>query len=90
MDQGSERCRVKSPIIIEGPPADWKAHEKASSHVVDDEGNVNWGSAMCADPGVKKCPGCGLFMWNEGWLVQCPDCEHVFETGNRPKKVSKQ
>ena len=67
---------MKHPIILEGKGFDWDKGQKASEHVMDDEGNVNWYAAFSADPGVMKCPKCGVYLWNEGTKVRCPDCGH--------------
>jgi len=71
---------MKHPIILKGPPADWDAHAAAQERVVDPGGEVNWWSAHAADPGCIKCPGCGVFLWAEGFEVRCPDCGHEWET----------
>jgi len=44
-------------------------------------GEPNWGALMRADPGLKKCPGCGCFCWNEGAVLECPDCKTQFGDG---------
>jgi hypothetical protein len=82
---------MKSPIILEGRPFDWEFGNEASKHILnedealtaevhEEEAPINWGAAMCADPGVMKCPGCGAFLWNEGDRVRCPDCGHEWRT----------
>lgn len=71
---------MKHPIIIDGPAFDWEEGERNGAQAVDDDGNVNWGAAMCADPGVMKCPGCAEYLWAEGWTAKCPDCGHEWRT----------
>lgn len=78
---------MKSPIIIEGHPADWEAHGRAADRVQNPGGGVNWGAAMLADPGVMSCPACGEHMWCEGLRVRCPYCAHEFDT--RLKRTAK-
>lgn len=72
---------IKDPIILEGPGFDWERGEEVSKHVINSEGNVNWKAASMADPGVMKCPSCGIYLWWEGDKVKCPDCGHIW----RPK-----
>jgi uncharacterized Zn finger protein (UPF0148 family) len=67
---------MKSPIILEGESFDWKAGQKAASHVINNNGSINWTAAMLADPGVMSCPSCGIHLWWEGKRVRCPDCGH--------------
>ena len=74
---------IKNPIILEGPAFDWEAGKRHSANAVDSDGNVNWHSAMFADPGIMKCEKCGVYLWQEGYKVRCPDCGHEFETRNR-------
>jgi|ERR1700677_2129501 len=50
-------------------------------YIANDDGSINWGVAMRADPGVKKCPGCGGFFWNEASVMECPDCATTFGDG---------
>jgi len=71
---------MKSPIILKGKAFDWEAAAPKASNAVDDKGEVNWRNAMAADPGVMKCPNCGIFLWREGELVECPDCGEQFST----------
>lgn len=68
------------PIILEGKGFDWEAGNRAQEKVAEaaEEGEVNWGAAMLADPGVMKCPGCGVYLDREGKKVECPDCGHVW------------
>ena len=70
---------MKSPIILEGEPFDWEYASVAASHVVDEDGHVNWRAAMAADPGVMRCPGCEEWLWKEGRQVRCPDCGEEFD-----------
>ncbi len=70
---------MKSPIILEGVPFPWNEPNPYGA-VVNDAGKVNWAAAASADPGVMKCPGCGVYLWNEGIQVRCPDCLHEFIT----------
>lgn len=73
---------MKSPIILEGKAFPWNEPNPAGE-VVDANGEVNWMAAAFADPGCLKCPGCGVFLWNEGLRVRCPDCGAEFDTHNR-------
>ena len=74
--------QVKHPIIITGAAFDWEAGSQCASDAVDNDGNINWFAAFGADPGVMKCPNteCGIYLWNEGERVRCPDCAHEFDT----------
>lgn len=56
--------------------------KEAAENVVDDDGNVNWGAAFRADPGVKKCP-CGAYYWNEAKVMECLDCKTHFGEGTQ-------
>lgn len=82
---------MKHPIIIEGNAFDFEAASEAASQAVDNDGNVCWGAAMFADPGVMTCPSCGLYLWNEGDVVRCPDCGHEWETeeAKHRKRISR-
>ena len=73
---------MKSPIIIEGPSFDWKRGKKAMDAVISKSGDVNWGAAMAADPGVTKCPKCGGCFWKEAKLVKCTECGVSWNTEN--------
>ena len=70
---------MKRPIILSGNPFDWEQGQKAMLNAVDDKGEVDWRNAFAADPGVMRCPGCQIWLWNEGEEVECPDCHTVFE-----------
>lgn len=65
---------MKPPIIHDGKPFDWKKGAEAASQIVQPDGSIHWGAAFMADPGVMKCPGCGAWLWQEGRIVECPDC----------------
>ena len=52
---------------------------------VRDDGSINWGAAMRADPGVKKC-GCGTFYWNLARIMRCTKCGAEFGDGVTPEK----
>jgi uncharacterized Zn finger protein (UPF0148 family) len=75
---------MRDPIIIEGPPFDWKRGGEMASRVQNDDGSTNWWAAMGADPGCMTCSACGLSLWKEGYRVKCPDCGHEFDTPLRP------
>lgn len=72
---------MKNPIILSGKPFDWEFGDKMQEKVAEaaEQGEVNWGAAFFADPGVMKCPGCGVHLWREGERVRCPDCGHEWE-----------
>jgi hypothetical protein len=66
--------------IISGKYKDaWPADDAPSP--VNDDGSVNWGAAFRADPGVRKCPGCDHYYWNEAKVMECPACEIQFGDG---------
>jgi len=71
---------MKSAIILEGKPFDWEAAKSAMENAVGEDGEPNWRAAMAADPGLMKCPNCGVYLWREGEFVECPDCHHQFST----------
>lgn len=73
---------VKKPIILEGVGFDWEEGDKYSKHVEGKDGEVNWWAVFSVDPGVMKCPSCGICLWWEGRKVKCPDCGHVWEVKN--------
>lgn len=64
---------MKSPIIIEGKAFPWN-EPNPHGEVIDEAGEVNWGAAFFADPGVMSCPGCHVYLWREGAHVRCPEC----------------
>jgi Zn finger protein HypA/HybF involved in hydrogenase expression len=70
---------MKRPIILQGESFDWEKGQEYATHAVDEEGNVNWGAAMFADPGVMQCPACNAYLWKEGKRVCCPDCGHEWD-----------
>lgn len=51
-------------------------------NIANDDGSINWGVAMRADPGVKSCPKCGEHYWNEAAVMECPDCKVEFGNGS--------
>jgi len=71
---------MKHATIISGAydNSDCKEH---AANVVDDNGNINWGAAFRADPGVRKCHGCSTYYWNEAKVMECPDCKSQFGDG---------
>ena len=71
---------MKNSIIHSGKAFDWERANEAVDNIADDDGNVNWYAALCADPGVMSCPGCGVHLWREGIDVECPDCGHRWNT----------
>lgn len=71
---------MRRAIILEGKPFDWKEGEEALSNAVSADGQVNWRAAMCADPGVTKCPHCQEYYWAEGTKLKCLDCLMEFDT----------
>lgn len=73
---------MKHPIIIEGSPFDWERGKRAMDAVISKSGDVNWGAAMAADPGVTKCPKCGVYFWKEAKLVKCTECGFSWNTEN--------
>lgn len=68
------------PRIIEGRPFDWQTAEQEVNARLGPNGEMTFGAAMCADPGVLSCPFCGSYMWHEGRVVECPVCEQRFLT----------
>jgi len=50
-------------------------------NIANDDGSINWGVAFRADPGVKKCPGCGEFYWDEASVMECTTCKTQFGAG---------
>ena len=77
---------MKEPIIHDGKPFDWKAGAEAMQHAVTPEGEPNWGALMAADPGVMKCPGCGVHLWQEGRIVECPECGEAWNQAKRMRE----
>jgi len=71
---------VKNAIILKGKPFDWEAAKSSMENAVSEDGTPNFLAAMGADPGVMKCPNCGIFLWREGEFVECPDCGEQFST----------
>lgn len=76
---------IHHPVIIEGEPFPW--HEpNPAGEVVGPDGEVNWMAAAYADPGVMKCPNCGVYLWQEGTVVQCPKCEHQWNAVDEQRR----
>jgi hypothetical protein len=71
---------MESPKIIEGQPFDWKRGAEAMNNVIGPGGQVNWGAAMAADPGVTECPHCKTLYWREGFIVECLNCSTQWNT----------
>jgi hypothetical protein len=69
---------MNQPEIISGAYAD--PFPDAPSPVRDD-GSVNWGAAMRADPGIKKCGRCGTYYWNLARVMRCTKCGAEFGDG---------
>ncbi len=42
------------------------------------DGEINWGAERRADPGVRQCPGCGTYFWNEAAAMECTSCHTQF------------
>jgi hypothetical protein len=71
---------VKHATLISEPYAGvW--NETAMDNVVDAAGEVNWKAAFYADPGVKKCPGCDEYYWDEASVMECTVCKTNFGSG---------
>ena len=70
---------MRRPIIIEGEEFDWDRGSKAMTHVIADDGEVNWMAAASADPGVTSCPSCKEYYWREGKKVKCKECGCIWE-----------
>jgi len=68
---------MKSAKVLEGS-FDWERAKVAFDNVVDDGGNINWGAAFAADPGVCKCPKCNEYYWREGTKLECTKCGEQF------------
>lgn len=60
---------------------EYKDNFGSFDNIANDDGSINWGVAMRADPGVKKCPGCEGYFWNEAAVMECPDCAANFGDG---------
>jgi len=65
---------IARPIIVEGEPFDWNAGGRAAANAVGDDGEINWGCAFSADPGVMRCPSCHQRHYREGTIVECWRC----------------
>lgn len=74
---------TRKPIILEGEPFDWAAGNEAASNVIDDDGEINWGNAFAADPGVVSCPRCCTYHWAEGTKQRCTECGFEYPTNWR-------
>lgn len=75
---------MKNPKVIDPPNFDvdraWKGHCKDvddAGGLVSDDGEVNWGAAFAADPGLCGCPRCHRSYWAFGKVQQC-ECGFVF------------
>ncbi len=65
---------TNTPEIISGEYAD----PFPDVNPIRDDGTVNWGAAMWADPGIKKCDECGTPYWNLARVMRCPKCKTIF------------
>ncbi len=72
--------------IVEGKPYDWDSGAEAMRNVVSADGQINYKAAMCADPGVTKCPKCETYYWAEGVKLQCLKCDEIFSTYGKTAK----
>jgi hypothetical protein len=63
----------------------WEEADKALNNAVNDDGSINWGAAMSADPGVSKCPGCEKFFWAEAEHLECTNCGTKWNTETKDK-----
>lgn len=71
---------MKHARLISGAYKDaW--NEQAMDNVVYPDGEVNWRAAFAADPGVKKCPGCDEYYWDEASVMECTNCKTQFGSG---------
>jgi Zn finger protein HypA/HybF involved in hydrogenase expression len=71
---------MKHAIVIGGSSFDWDHGKKAMDNVITKDGQVNWGAAMAADPGIIKCPKCGEYFWKEATLLKCTECGTLWNT----------
>ncbi len=58
-------------------------NKEAADNVIDADGEVNWRAAFFADPGCRKCPGCGEYYWDEADVMECTteSCKRQFGRG---------
>lgn len=75
------------PIVIKPVGFDVKAAWGECHKSVEDQGGltyedgeVNWGAAFSADPGLCSCPNCDQSYWQWGDVIKCSECEFVFPT----------
>ncbi len=70
---------MKHARIVSG---EYKDNFGSFDNIANDDGSINWGAAMRADPGVKSCPSCKGHFWNEAAVLECPDCKIQFGDGH--------
>lgn len=70
---------MREPSILSGDSFNWEEVQEIQERIVDEDGDVNWGAAFFSDPGVTCCPLCGEYYWAEGEIVQCLECDTVWE-----------
>jgi len=68
--------------ILEGSSYifDWERGKKSMNNLEHEDGSVNWGAALYADPGATKCPNCEEYYWAEAELLECPECGTQWST----------
>ena len=77
---------MKHGKIIKGEQFDWKQAEAAQRTLIEAAGvsgrleqtSQTLAAAMRADPGVCKCPMCLEYLWREGEILECPECQSWF------------
>jgi hypothetical protein len=76
---------MEEPIVIDPPGFDlataWESCREDRENVVDAEGEVNWGAAFGADPGVTSCPACQTYHWAWGRRQRCTKCAFEYPVG---------
>ena len=70
---------TNTPEIVSGAYAD--PFPKDLPSPVNDDGSINWGAAMLADPGIRKCGHCDTYYWNLARVMRCTKCGATFGDG---------
>ena len=70
---------IYDPIVIKGPEFNWKLGKKCMDNVINKNGEVNWGAALNADPGIAQCPTCQTYFWKAAQHLKCTKCSTEWE-----------
>lgn len=74
---------MKHAKLLSKQNFDWEAGKRAMENLSNEDGEINWGAAFAADPGVTSCPNCGTYFWDEAEELQCTECDTKFNSHSK-------